>query len=49
MLFRKIVGHAHGEDIDGWYQYRADYDYKKDDAGLAPGATFASGYRLIFK
>ncbi len=41
MPFRKMVGQdAPGEDIGGWYQYRADYDYKKDDAGLAPGATF---------
>jgi uncharacterized protein len=41
MPFRKMAGQdAPGEDIGGWYQYRADYDYKKDDAGLAPGATF---------
>jgi uncharacterized protein len=41
MPFRKMVGQeAPGEDMGGWYQYRADYDYKKDDAGLAPGATF---------
>jgi DUF1680 family protein len=41
MPFRKMVGQdAPGEDIGGWYQYRADYDYKKDDAGLAPSATF---------
>jgi DUF1680 family protein len=31
---------APGEDLGGWYQYRADYDYKRDDAGLAPSATF---------
>ncbi|WP_433984279.1 glycoside hydrolase family 127 protein [Tunturiibacter empetritectus] len=41
MPFRKMVGQdAPGEDIGGWYQYRADYDYKKEDAGLAPSATF---------
>jgi DUF1680 family protein len=41
MPFRKMAGQdAPGEDIGGWYQYRADYDYKKDDAGLAPSATF---------
>jgi uncharacterized protein len=41
MPFRKMVGQAApGEDIGGWYQYRADYDYKKDSAGLAPSATF---------
>src|SRR5271156_40431 len=41
MPFRKMVGQdAPGEDIGGWYQYRADYDYRKDDAGLAPSATF---------
>jgi uncharacterized protein len=41
MPFRKMVGQdAPGEDIGGWYQYRADYDYRKDNAGLAPSATF---------
>ncbi|NYF91964.1 hypothetical protein HDF08_004083 [Edaphobacter lichenicola] len=41
MPFRKMVGQdAPGEDIGGWYQYRADYDYRKEDAGLAPSATF---------
>src|ERR1700744_3511381 len=41
MPFRKMVGQdAPGDDLGGWYQYRADYDYKKDDAGLAPSATF---------
>ena len=39
--FRAMVGlPAPGEDIGGWYQYKADYDYKKDDAGFAPSATF---------
>jgi hypothetical protein len=41
MPFRKMVGQdAPGEDLGGWYQYRADYNYRKDDAGLAPSATF---------
>jgi len=41
MPFRKMVGQdAPGEDIGGWYQYRTDYDYRKDNAGLAPSATF---------
>ncbi|MBB5331580.1 beta-L-arabinofuranosidase domain-containing protein [Tunturiibacter gelidoferens] len=41
MPFRKMVGQdAPGEDLGGWYQYRADYNYKRDDAGLAPSATF---------
>jgi uncharacterized protein len=41
MPFRKMVGQdAPGEDLGGWYQYRADYDYRRDDAGLAPSATF---------
>ncbi len=41
MPFRKMVGqNAPGDDIGGWYQYRVDYDYKIDDAGLAPSATF---------
>ena len=31
---------APGEDLGGWYSYKADYDYTKDSAGLAPGATF---------
>ena len=39
--FRAMVGQpAPGEDIGGWYQYKEDYDYKKDDAGFAPSATF---------
>jgi uncharacterized protein len=41
MPFRKMVGQdAPGEDLGGWYQYRTDYNYRKDDAGLAPSATF---------
>ena len=39
--FRLMAGQqAPGENIGGWYEYKADYDYKKDDAGLAPGANF---------
>jgi DUF1680 family protein len=39
--FRAMTGmSAPGDDIGGWYQYKADYDYKKDDAGFAPSATF---------
>ena len=30
---------APGEDIGGWYAYKADYDYRKDSAGLCPGGT----------
>lgn len=41
MPFRKMAGlPAPGEDIGGWYQYRPDYDFHHDDAGLAPGSTF---------
>ncbi len=39
--FREMVGQpAPGESLGGWYEYRPDYDYRKDDAGLAPTATF---------
>ena len=31
---------APGEDLGGWYMYKADYDYRRDSAGLAPGGTF---------
>jgi hypothetical protein len=41
MPFRKMGGQAApGVDIGGWYQYRPDYDYRHEDAGLAPGLTF---------
>ncbi|HEX8801609.1 MAG TPA: beta-L-arabinofuranosidase domain-containing protein [Terriglobales bacterium] len=39
--FRVMCGlPAPGEDIGGWYMYKADYDYRKDSAGLCPGGTF---------
>ena len=39
--FRQMGGlPAPGEDLGGWYMYKADYDYRKDSAGLAPGGTF---------
>jgi len=39
--FRVMSGlPAPGEDIGGWYMYKADYDYRKDSAGLCPGGTF---------
>ena len=39
--FRQMGGlPAPGEDLGGWYIYKADYDYRKDSSGLAPGGTF---------
>ena len=39
--FRQMGGQdAPGEDLGGWYMYKADYDYRKDSAGLCPGGTF---------
>ena len=39
--YREMAGMpAPGEELGGWYLYNPDYDYKKQDAGLAPGATF---------
>lgn len=39
--FRMMSGlPAPGEDLGGWYTYKADYDYRKDSAGLCPGGTF---------
>jgi DUF1680 family protein len=39
--FRQMVGQAApGADLGGWYNYDPDYDWHKDDAGFAPGATF---------
>jgi hypothetical protein len=39
--FRAMVGMpAPGDNLGGWYEYKADYNYKKDDAGFAPGANF---------
>lgn len=39
--FRQMAGQpAPGEDLGGWYNYDPDYDWRRDDAGFAPGATF---------
>jgi uncharacterized protein len=39
--FRQMVGQrAPGADLGGWYNYDPDYDWHRDDAGFAPGATF---------
>ena len=31
---------APGTDLGGWYNYDPNFDWHKDDAGFAPGATF---------
>jgi len=39
--FRQMAGQpALGADLGGWYNYDPNYDWHKDDAGFAPGATF---------
>ena len=39
--FRAMAGMpAPGENLGGWYEYRPDYNYKKDDAGFATSATY---------
>lgn len=39
--FRQMAGQAApGADLGGWYNYDAHYDWRKDDAGFAPSATF---------
>jgi uncharacterized protein len=39
--FRQMSGlPAPGEDLGGWYSYNPDYDYRKFDAGFAPGCPF---------
>jgi hypothetical protein len=39
--FRQMAGQpAPGDNLGGWYNYDPDYDWHKDDAGFAPGATF---------
>jgi len=39
--FRQTAGQsAPGADLGGWYNYDPNYDWHKDDAGFAPGATF---------
>jgi DUF1680 family protein len=39
--FRMMSGKpAPGVDLDGWYQFNPDYDYRKSNPGLCPGGTF---------
>jgi DUF1680 family protein len=39
--FRQMAGQAApGADLGGWYNYDPTFDWHKDDAGFAPGATF---------
>jgi hypothetical protein len=39
--FRQMAGQpAPGADLGGWYNYNPNFDWRKDDAGFAPGATF---------
>jgi DUF1680 family protein len=39
--FRAMVNQpAPGVELGGWYFYNPNYNYKTDDAGLAPSATF---------
>ncbi len=39
--FRQMAGQpAPGADLGGWYNFDPNYDWHKDDAGLAPGCTF---------
>jgi uncharacterized protein len=39
--FRQMAGQsAPGEDLGGWYNYNADFNWHTDDSGFAPGATF---------
>jgi hypothetical protein len=39
--FREMSGQtAPGVGLGGWYQWKPDYNYHHDDAGLAPGSTF---------
>jgi hypothetical protein len=39
--FRAMAGQpAPGISLGGWYQWKPDYDFHHDDAGLAPGSTF---------
>jgi DUF1680 family protein len=38
---RQMAGQAApGAELGGWYLYNPDYDFRKDDAGFAPAATF---------
>ncbi len=39
--FRAMAGKpAPGTSLGGWYEWKPDYNYHHDDAGLAPGSTF---------
>ncbi len=39
--FRQMSGlPAPGETLGGWYEWKPNYNYHHDDAGLAPAATF---------
>ncbi len=39
--FRQMSGlPAPGQTLGGWYEWKPNYDYHHDDAGLAPAATF---------
>jgi uncharacterized protein len=39
--FREMAGEpGPGLSLGGWYEWKPDYDYHHDDAGLAPGSTF---------
>ncbi len=39
--FRQMAGKpAPGADLGGWYRFNPNYNYKTDDAGFAPGATY---------
>lgn len=39
--FRQMAGQpAPGEDLGGWYNYVADFDYHHGDVGFAPACTF---------
>lgn len=39
--FREMTGRpGPGENLGGWYAWKADYDHHHGDAGFAPGSTF---------
>ena len=39
--FRAMAGRpAPGVSLGGWYEWKPDYNFHHDDAGLAPGSTF---------
>ncbi len=46
--FRAMSGQdAPGLDLRGWYQWRPEYNFHHDDAGLAPGATFGQWHSAM--